>query len=75
MTLEELQSEEKKMNSGKTTTAVFIGVLFGIAVYAATHKSFILPVLLLVFAYLIGSRDAQNRKRLQAEISSRENVG
>ncbi len=71
MTLEELVSEEKKMKSQKTTTGVFIGVLLGIAVYAATHKGFILPVILLIFSFLIGSRASQNLKSIQAEISRR----
>lgn len=74
MTLEELVSEEKKMNSQKITIAVFIGMLIGIAVYSATHKGFVLPVVLLIFSFLIGSRDSQNRKRIQAEISRRNTV-
>ncbi len=72
MTLEELVSEEKKINSGKTTTAVFIGVLIGIAVYSATHKGFALPVILLIFSFLIGYRNSQNLKSIQAEISRRD---
>ena len=72
MTLKELVSEEKKMKSQKTTTAVFIGVLIGIAIYAASHKGFILPVILLIFSFLIGSRNSQNLKRIQAEISRRD---
>ena len=74
MTREELESEEKKMNAQKITTAVFIGVLVGIAVYSATHKGFILPVILLISAYLMGSRHAQNMKGIQAEISRRDTV-
>lgn len=62
------------MNSGKTTTAVFIGVLIGIAVYAATHKSFVLPVILLIFSFLIGYKYSQNLKSIQAEISRRDIV-
>ncbi len=72
MTLAELVSEEKKMKSQKITTAVFIGLLVGIAVYAATHKSFILPVILLIFSFLIGSRYSQNLKSIQAEIRRRD---
>ena len=75
MTLEELVSEEKKMNSGKITTAVFIGFLLGIAVYAAAHKKFILPVILIIFSFLMGSRSAQNLKSIQAEISRRNTAG
>ena len=74
MTLEELLSEEKKMNAQKTTTAVFIGVLIGIAVYSATHKGFILTVILLISAYLMGSGYSQNLKSIQAEISRRDTV-
>ncbi|MVM32780.1 hypothetical protein GO755_22255 [Spirosoma sp. HMF4905] len=72
MTLDELVAEEKKMKSQKITTAVFIGVLIGIAVYAATHKSFVLPVILLIFSFLIGSRYSQNLKSIQAEINRRD---
>ena len=72
MTLEELVSAEIKMKSQKTTTAVFIGVLIGIAVYAATHKSFVLPVILLIFAFLIGYRNSENLKSIQAEVSRRD---
>lgn len=71
MTLEELVSAEKKMQSEKTLTAVIIGVVIGIAVYSATHRGFILPVILLIAAYLIGSRHAKNLKDIQAEISRR----
>ena len=74
MTLEELVSEEKKMKSQKTTTAVIIGVGIGIAVYAATHKGFVLPVILLIFSFLIGYRYSQNLKSIQAEISRRNTV-
>ncbi len=74
MTLGELVSEEKKMKSQKTTTAVFIGVVIGIAVYSATHKGFVLPVILLIFSFLIGYRNSQNLKGIQAEISRRDAV-
>lgn len=74
MTLEELVSEEKKVKSQKTTTAVFIGMLVGIAVYAATHKSFVLTVILLIFSLLISSRYSQNLKNIEAEISRRDTV-
>ncbi|WP_345074254.1 hypothetical protein [Hymenobacter fastidiosus] len=75
MTLEELGSEEKKMKSQKTITAVFIGVLIGIAVWSATHKGFVLPVILLISAFLIGYRNSQNLKSVQAEISRKDPVG
>jgi uncharacterized membrane protein YbjE (DUF340 family) len=72
MTLEELVSEEKKMKSQKTTTAVFIGFLIGIAVYSATQKGFALPIILLLCSFGIGYMNAQNMKSIQAEISRRD---
>jgi hypothetical protein len=75
MTLEELLSEEKKKKSQKIPTAVYIGVLIGIAVYSATHKGFLLPIILLIFAFLIGNRNSKNMKGIQAEISRRNTVG
>ncbi len=74
MTLEELVSEEKKVKSQKIATAVFIGLLIGIAVYAATHKGFFLTVLLLFVSFLIGYRNSQHLKGIQAEISRRDTV-
>ena len=74
MTTEELLAAEKKIKSQDITTAVFIGMLIGIAVWSATHKGFILPVILLISAYLMGSRHAQNMKGIQAEISRRDTV-
>ncbi|WP_223834341.1 hypothetical protein [Spirosoma profusum] len=71
MTLDELVSEEKKLKSQKVTIAVFIGFLVGVAVYAATHKGFVLPVILLISSFLIGSRYSQSLKGIQAEISRR----
>lgn len=73
MTLEELLSEEKKMQTQKIPTAVFIGLLIGIAIYSATHQGFILPVILLIVAFLIGRRNSQNLKNIQAEIRLRNN--
>ena len=75
MTPEQLESEAQKMKSQKTTTAVFIGMLFGIAVYAATSKHFILPVALMAFAFMMGKRFSDNEKSLQAEISRRNSEG
>ena len=75
MTLEELMSEEKKMKSQKISTALLIGLLIGIAVYSATHKGLVLPVILLIFAFLIGYRNSQTMKGIQAEISRRNTVG
>ena len=75
MILEELMSEEKKMKSQKIPTAVFIGLLIGIAVYSATHKGFLLPIILLIFAFLIVYRNDKTMKAIQAEISRRNTVG
>jgi len=73
MTLEELVSEEKKMKSQKTITAVFIGFVVGIAIWSATHKGgFFLTVILLIFSLLIGSRYSKNLKSVQAEISRKD---
>jgi ABC-type Mn2+/Zn2+ transport system permease subunit len=73
MTLDQLVSEEKKIKSQKITTAVFVGLLVGIAVWSATHKGgFILTIGLLIFAALIGSRYSKNLKSIQAEISRRD---
>ncbi len=75
MTLEELVSEEKKLKSQKTIAALFIGILIGIAVWAATHKGgFFLTVVLLFFAFRGGYKTTQNLKHIQAEISSRNTV-
>jgi uncharacterized membrane protein YbjE (DUF340 family) len=75
MTLEELTSEAQKMKSQKIMTAVFIGFLIGIAVWSATHKGGFITFFLLIFAFLIGKKDNENTKRLEAEISSRDNIG
>jgi len=73
-TLEELVSEEKKMESQKVPTALLIGMLLGIAVYSATHKGFVLPIILLIFSFLIGKKHSQNLKSIQAEINRRNTV-
>jgi uncharacterized membrane protein len=73
-TLEELTTEEKKLDSQKTFTAVFIGLLVGCAIYSATHKGFFLPVLLLIVSFIIGKRHSQNLKSIQAEISRRNTI-
>ncbi|WP_460978761.1 hypothetical protein [Spirosoma knui] len=73
MTLDELVSEEKKMKSQKTATAVFIGFLVGIAFWSATHKGgFVLTVTLLGFSLFIASRYSKTLKSIQAEISRRD---
>lgn len=76
MTLDELVSEEKKLNSQKTLTAVLIGFFVGVAVWAATHDgNFLLTIALLIFAFVIGSGYNKKRKSIQAEISRRNPVG
>ncbi|UOQ52051.1 hypothetical protein [Hymenobacter cellulosivorans] len=72
MTQEELESEEKKMNSQKTLTALLIGVTVGVAVWSATHHGGILTFGLLGLAVIVGYRASHARKRLQAEISRRD---
>jgi uncharacterized membrane protein YbjE (DUF340 family) len=73
MTLGELLEEEKKMKSQRIMTAVFIGFLIGIAVYSAVNKGFILPVILLIIAFLLGRRNSQAMKDLQTQINLRKN--
>lgn len=76
MTLDQLVSEEKKMNSRKIPVALFIGFLVGIAVWSATHNGgFVLTGILLTSAVLSGSVYSKNFKSIQAEISRRNTVG
>ena len=72
MTPEESVSEQKRIKSQKTFTALSIGVLLGIAVWSATHGGFILPVVLLIVAFLIGYRNSQNMKRIEAETGPKD---
>lgn len=75
MTLDELVSEEKKMNSRKIPFALFIGGLVGVAVWSATHNGgFVVTVILLISAVLSGSVYSRNLKGVQAEISRRDAV-
>ncbi|WP_420150246.1 hypothetical protein [Spirosoma sp.] len=75
MTLDELVSEEKKLKSQKTIIAVCIGLVVGIAIWAATHNGgFLFTAILLIFPFLIGSRYSKNLKDIQAEISRRDTV-
>ncbi|AUD02910.1 hypothetical protein [Spirosoma pollinicola] len=74
LTRDELVLEEKTLKSQKITTAVFIGFLVGIAVWSATHKGFVLPVILLLGAFLLGSRNHQNLKSVQAEINRKDTI-
>jgi hypothetical protein len=75
MKLDELVSEEKKLKSKKTIIAVSIGLVIGMAIWAATHKGgFFLTIILLLFPVLISSRYANNLKGIQAEISRRDTI-
>ncbi|WP_379884044.1 hypothetical protein [Larkinella insperata] len=62
------------MKSQRVMTALFIGFLVGIALWSATHKGFILPVILVGASFLIGYRHSQSLKGIQAEISRRDTV-
>jgi uncharacterized membrane protein YbjE (DUF340 family) len=76
MTLDELVSEEKKVNSQKILIALLAGFIVGLAVWSATHKGgFVLTIILLIFPFLIGSRYSKTQKAIQAEISRRDTVG
>lgn len=74
MTLEELVSEEKKMKSGTTPSAFIIGMLVGVAVWAATGGKFFLTIGLLGVALFIVYQNSQTRKAIQAEIIRRKSV-
>ncbi len=74
MTLDELVSAEKKTNSQKTMTAVLIGLFVGVAFWSAIDGKFMLPVALLIFAFVIGSSYNKKQKGIQAEISRRNTV-
>lgn len=75
MALDELVSEEKKLNSQKIPSVVLIGFLVGIAIWSATHKGGpFLTFGLLIFALFVGSRYSKNLKSIQAEISRRDIV-
>jgi hypothetical protein len=75
MTLDELVSEEKKMNAQKIPFALFIGILVGIAIWSASHHGgFMVTVILLIGALLAGSVYSKNLKSVQAEISRRNTV-
>jgi uncharacterized membrane protein YbjE (DUF340 family) len=72
LTLEELVSKEKKLKSQRTMIAVFIGMLFGFAIWAATHHAgFLTTIFLLIFPLYFGNKHSQNLKSIQAEISDR----
>ncbi len=73
MTLDELLSEEKKLKSQKTLTAVLIGFFVGVAVWSATHEGgFILTVGLLILALVVGSSYNKKRKSIESEKRRRD---
>lgn len=75
MTLNELVSEEKKLNSQKIPVALLAGFIVGLAVWSATGKGgFMLTIGLLFSAFWIGSRYSNNLKGIQAEINRRDAV-
>jgi len=65
MIAEALASKEKTLKLQGITTALFLGVLVGIAVWSATHKGGFLPFVLLFIAPLIGSTTPQQARELQ----------
>jgi hypothetical protein len=73
-TLDELRSAEEKLKSQKITTAVIVGFLVGVAIWAATHGKFFLTIVLFSVALRIGYVDGENRKHLRAEIDRRESA-
>ena len=75
LSLEELESAEQKLKANKSTNALIVGVIFGIAIYAATRGSFVLTVMLMIIAFMFASSNAQNLKSIQAEISRRKTEG
>ncbi|WP_229379765.1 FUSC family protein [Fibrella forsythiae] len=73
MTLDELASEEKKLNSQKIPLALLAGLFVGFAVWSATHKGgFAGTVALLFLPYLIGSTYTKKQKAIQDELSRRD---
>ena len=72
MTLDELTSEEKRLNSQKITTAILIGFFVGVAVWSATHKGgFILTIAMLIFPLVIGSSYNKKQNNIQTELRRR----
>lgn len=71
MTVEELTQEEAKIKSQKTAIAFLMAVLVGIAVYAATHKGFLVTIILLGAALLIGNRHSKSLRTIRAELDRR----
>lgn len=74
MTLDQLVTEEKTVQSQKTITAMIVGLLVGIAIWSAAHKGGGFTFILLFFAYLVSSRYSKKLKSIQAEIGRRNIV-
>ena len=75
MTLDELVSEEKKMNARKIPFALLIGILVGIAIWSASHRGgFVVTVMLLVTAVVAGTVYSKNLKSVQTEIRARNTL-
>lgn len=74
MTLDELVSEEKKLDSQKISIAVLMGFLVGVAVWLATHEGSALTYILLFFVILIANIYSRKLKSIQAEISRRNTI-
>lgn len=61
------------MKTQRTTTAVIIGVIVGVAVWAASHnQGFLFPVILMLIALAIGRKFSGDLKNVQAEITRRD---
>ncbi len=72
LTVEELMSKEQKVNSLKIPTALLVGFIIGVAVWAATHNwGFLTTIFLLGFALLIAKWSSQNIKNIKDEINRR----
>lgn len=71
MTLDELRAEEKKQKSYRIPSALFLGFLVGIAVFAAVKGKFFLVIMVLAGVIFLANRSGDALKKVQAEIKSR----
>lgn len=72
MTLDELVSEEKKLKSYRIPSAVFLGFLVGIAVFAAVKGKMMLVIMVMAGVIILASRSGRALKNVQAELKSRQ---